>query len=239
MTSISFQNSQNVNIQFPKATITQRIGSFLIDIIIVSSIYLLPLVVLYKLEILLAVWVVIMAIVSLTYNLLCETFLEGQSLGKKVMKIRVASIDGSSVTFSQYLIRWVFRLIDIALLQGTVAVFVILIGGKGQRIGDILAGTIVISEDEKMKSTLFKVPEFPEDYQPVFYQASSLSDQQIKVIKKGLQLNQSTDHLKILFKIVDKLKEQLSIDTEIKNKQFLRQLLNDYYYLTVTANQEY
>ncbi|MBB6460502.1 RDD family protein [Flammeovirga kamogawensis] len=238
MESISFQNSQNVNIQFQKATITQRIGAFLIDLLIISAIFLVPLIVLHKSDTMFVVWAVIMTIVSLTYNLLCEVFLEGQSLGKRVMDIRVASIDGNSVTMSQYGIRWVFRLIDIALLQGSIAVFTILLGGKGQRLGDILAGTIVISEKKNINKKLFKVPEFPEDYEPEFYQASNLSDQQIKVIRKGLTLNYSTDQQIILNKLVDKLKVQLAIDSDMRHKEFLNQLLNDYYFLTITSNQE-
>ncbi|KXX68729.1 RDD family protein [Flammeovirga sp. SJP92] len=238
MSSISFQNSQNVNLQFQKALVTTRIAAFIIDMMLISAIMLLPGMILTYTSQFAIFWVVIMSIPFLFYNLICEIFLEGQSLGKKALKIRVVSMDGNATKLSQYFIRWIFRLIDIALLQGTVAVFTILMKGEGQRLGDILAGTIVISEKRKVDRFTFQIPEFPEDYEPVFVTADTLNDKQLNVIKKTLKLKNTEDHYTVIHQIAEKLKEQLLIESDLQGRDFLKQLVDDYYYLTVQSQKE-
>ena len=43
-----------------------------------------------------------------------------------------------------YLLRWIFSFVDFYILSGAIALVVIAMGGKGQRIGDIVAGTSVV-----------------------------------------------------------------------------------------------
>ncbi|WP_082026457.1 RDD family protein [Flammeovirga sp. OC4] len=239
MSSISFQNSQNVNLQFQKALITTRIAAFLIDILLLSSILLFPFFIftMFDLFIVITIWVSIMSFVILVYNLLCEIFFEGQSLGKRAMKIRVVSMDGESVKLSQFFIRWIFRFVDILLMQGAVAVFTILIRGKGQRLGDILAGTMVISERRKVEAFNFSIPEFAEDYAPMFLHADAINDQQLNVIKKTLKFKGSEEHEEVVHTIANKLKEQLSVESSLEDIDFIEQLLNDYYFLTLQSQK--
>ena len=55
---------------------------------------------------------------ALCYHLLCEIFNRGQSLGKRVMKIRVVKADGSTPGLSAYLLRWLLMPIDGPLVWG-------------------------------------------------------------------------------------------------------------------------
>ena len=48
---------------------------------------------------------VLFGLPPLCYHLLCEVFLNGQSIGKKATRIKVISADGGEPTISQYLIR--------------------------------------------------------------------------------------------------------------------------------------
>src|ERR1700760_3282022 len=58
-------------------------------------------------------WVLVLfGLPPLFYHLLSEITLNGQSVGKKAMGIRVIAADGGHPTISQYLIRWSFRLVD-------------------------------------------------------------------------------------------------------------------------------
>ncbi|OHX64707.1 RDD family protein [Flammeovirga pacifica] len=249
MSSISFQNSQNVNIQFQKANVITRIGAYLIDGLIIGAIgFIYSLLVIYgfdqiDVEIgnltrnILLISGGLIILLFLLYDLLCEVFMEGQSLGKKAMNIRVASIDGSSVRFSQYLIRWVFRLLDITLVNGVVAIIAIIAGGKGQRVGDILAGTLVVTDSNKINVSDFNIPTFEEDYEPIFPQASSLNEKQLHVIKKALKLDFTQEHQAVILKLENKLKEQLNIETTMRHKKFLMQLMNDYYYYTIESTK--
>ncbi|NME72636.1 RDD family protein [Flammeovirga aprica] len=250
MSSISFQNSQNVNLKFQKALITTRIAAWVIDALLLVSIVYFPYVLFDELYSIIDTWVYVAGGVFMIYNLLCEVFFEGQSLGKRVMKIRVVSMDGSAVKFSQYIIRWIFRLIDITLLQGAVAVYTILLKGKGQRLGDILAGTIVISEEREIKQYNFDIPTFLEGYEPTFKNADSINDRQLSVIKKALKLKQedlyhyaypTSEHLqhnKVISMITRKLRRQLHIESDLEDPGFLRQLLDDYYFLTSASHRD-
>ena len=76
---------------------------------------------------------------SLTYFFICES-LWGQTLGKRLVGLRVLMRDGRPATVSAVSARTVFRLIDDTLLGPIV---VLLSGRRRQRIGDLVGGTIV------------------------------------------------------------------------------------------------
>ena len=54
----------------------------------------------------------------LFYTIVSETLLMGQTLGKKLVKIRVVKIDGYRASFLDYFIRWVMRFVDINIFSG-------------------------------------------------------------------------------------------------------------------------
>ncbi len=62
--------------------------------------------------------------------------MEGQTPGKKLMKIRVVKIDGYQAGFGDYMIRWVFRLIDVS-FAGVVGLISMIVSKNNQRLGDI------------------------------------------------------------------------------------------------------
>ena len=64
----------------------------------------------------------------------CKGDLYGKK-GEKVMIIKVISLNGNQATFSQYLIRWMFRIVDIWIIGGIVALIVAATTEKHQRIG--------------------------------------------------------------------------------------------------------
>lgn len=79
------------------------------------------------------------------YPILFETFWAGQTPGKALMRISVVAEDGSPVTFLASVVRNLVRLVDA--LPGVYAVGIVamLASGRSQRLGDLAAGTLVIS----------------------------------------------------------------------------------------------
>lgn len=71
----------------------------------------------------------------------------GQTVGKRVMKIRVASASGGEFTLGQSFIRRLFDVVDMFLF-GLVGILVMSRSDKNQRVGDKVAGTIVILHHE-------------------------------------------------------------------------------------------
>ncbi|MFI7643699.1 RDD family protein [Nonomuraea sp. NPDC049400] len=93
-----------------------------------------------------AVMTVLVALVLVGYPVIFETLTRGRSLGKLALGLRVVGDDGSPERFRQALFRGVAGVMEIWFLFGAPAVISSLVSQRGKRLGDIFAGTIVISE---------------------------------------------------------------------------------------------
>ncbi len=80
------------------------------------------------------------------YFVLFETWMNGQTPGKKYMRIRVVQQEGGGVSFPAVVIRNLLRAVDIVGLYA-VAGITMFLTKKVQRLGDLAAGTVVISEE--------------------------------------------------------------------------------------------
>ena len=81
------------------------------------------------------------------YNVLFEVLWNGQSPGKRALRIRVVDGRGLPVDVSQSLIRNVVRLLDI-LPSGGVGMVAALLDSEHRRLGDRAADTLVVSEEQ-------------------------------------------------------------------------------------------
>ncbi|MFL6143568.1 MAG: RDD family protein [Labedaea sp.] len=81
------------------------------------------------------------------YPVLFETLSRGRTLGKLAFGLRVVRDDGGPIQFRHALVRGLTGLfVDFWVLAGSVAVFVSLASTKGKRVGDYLAGTVVVMD---------------------------------------------------------------------------------------------
>src|SRR5439155_16858825 len=78
------------------------------------------------------------------YSLLGEVYLNGQTVGKRVMGIKVISLNGNQPAFSQYLIRWLFRLVDLWMSSFVLATIMVAATEKHQRLGDLVCRTTLV-----------------------------------------------------------------------------------------------
>jgi uncharacterized RDD family membrane protein YckC len=90
--------------------------------------------------------VIFTVLVLLGYPVIFETATRGRSLGKMAMGLRVVSDDGGPERFRQALFRALAAVVEIWIFFGGPAVICSLLSSKGKRIGDVFAGTVVISE---------------------------------------------------------------------------------------------
>ena len=93
-----------------------------------------------------AIMIIFTVLVFVGYPLVFETTTRGRSVGKIVMGLRVVSDDGGPERFRQALFRSLASVVEIWMLLGSPAVICSMLSPKAQRIGDIFAGTVVISE---------------------------------------------------------------------------------------------
>lgn len=78
----------------------------------------------------------------------CEAFWSGQTVGKKVFRLRAVGDRGEPMTFVQAGIRNVVRIVDFLPYAYGVGLVVLFINGKGKRLGDLAAGTIVVKDSD-------------------------------------------------------------------------------------------
>lgn len=87
-----------------------------------------------------------MVLVVVGYPTAFETLTRGRSLGKLVMGLRVVGTDGSPEQFRQALARGLCAAVEIWAVWGVVALISSMINRDGRRIGDFVAGTLVVEE---------------------------------------------------------------------------------------------
>ena len=93
-----------------------------------------------------AVLLIFMVLVLVGYPVVFETASRGRSLGKMALGLRVVSDDGGPERLRQAVFRALSSVIEIWMLTGGPAVICSMISPRGKRIGDVFAGTMVISE---------------------------------------------------------------------------------------------
>jgi uncharacterized RDD family membrane protein YckC len=83
-------------------------------------------------------------IVSIGYGILTEWYWQGQTLGKRLLRLRVMDEQGLRLQFSQIVIRNLLRFIDSLPALYLVGGLVCLFNKRAQRLGDFAANTIVV-----------------------------------------------------------------------------------------------
>lgn len=86
----------------------------------------------------------------------CEAFWSGQTVGKKIFRLRAVGDRGEPMTFMQAGIRNVVRIVDFLPYAYGVGLVTLFVNGRGKRLGDLAAGTIVVKDSDYLP--LWKVP---------------------------------------------------------------------------------
>ncbi|MCF8365002.1 MAG: RDD family protein [Bacteroidales bacterium] len=242
MKQVEVSTAQNVTIQYPLASIGDRIFAFFIDLFIVLfTIGILRLLIMFIFgihdqEILLTS--VLILIPGLFYHLFMEAFGGGRSFGKKFLAIKPIKQNSEQMTFSDCLMRWVFRLPDILLSMGSMAVIMITSSSKSQRLGDFLAETVVIKTIDVNKPRLdqiLKINERQDSFVPTYPQVRQLADKDILLIKEVISRhnkfnNEST--LLALTSVVEKAESHLRVKSPKNKIGFLKDIVRDYVFMT-------
>lgn len=203
-------------------------------------------------------WALLLWVPIMVYHFVFEITMNGRSIGKRVMGLRVVDENGGKASISQFAIRWLLRVSDLWMLilliiffqtaydPDATRIFILIIGlgflitdvvlvvssKKGQRIGDILAHTILIRTNTKsnIEETVFQ--EVADNYVPSFPQIMRLSDKDINAIKSILENARKRADYNMAANAADKIKSHLQINDSRSPFDFLDVLLKDYNYLS-------
>lgn len=234
MQTIQVRTTQNVFIHYPIASVGDRILAYLLDQIIKIIYALGAAMLLYNVDVENEwIWVSIIGIQWLLYSVLFEIFMNGQTPGKRALTIKVIRLNGTPATIGDYILRWIFALIDFGIFTGAIAVILIAAGGKGQRLGDLVAGTSVVKLTEQKEITANEIF-VPADvgYEPTFNQAIQLSEKDIEIIQRALEVNRDHGNKAPMLTVAEKIKTQLGIQTDLPPVKFLYVLIKDFNHLT-------
>lgn len=234
MDRVKVTTTQNVYIDYEAAGVGDRTIAAIFDSMILFS-YIIFMFMLLRDFLSTAVTTIIL-LPYLLYYLLSEILLNGQTIGKKLRGIKVTRLDGTEPRLGDYVIRWLFRLVEIDMCMGLIALLTLIFRGKGQRLGDMAAGTTVvkISRQTGLDQTFYT--ELDTEYQPVFKQVSQLPDQDIALAKEVLDTikgertpTRGTIALGEKMKIT--LERKMDTTSTLPPREFLETVIKDFNWL--------
>jgi uncharacterized RDD family membrane protein YckC len=236
MQGLSIETAQNVVVRHEVASLGDRIVAYLIDTLVLAAWVFLWAILAFSFlrsgpdELVSVVLFVVIMFPLLFYHLVCEISMDGQSIGKRVRRIRVARLDGAQPTLGQYLLRWVLRPIDSFYWIGLV---VILINGRGQRLGDIAAGTSVVSLKQRLRLQDTMLAEVKDDHVVRFPETVRLNDRQATMILEALRKARTPGGITLIEELADKVRNVIgNPGTGMGSLEFLGTVLRDYVHLT-------
>lgn len=243
METVKVNTSQHVDIDYPVAGLGERVAARLIDFGLFLVVFFVFLILFSLMGILnsgglvISIMLIIYGAGFVFYDLLCETLMNGQSIGKRLMKIKVISLDGSQATLGQYFIRWIFRIVDFTLTQWLGALICVAVTENKQRIGDIVAGTTLIKTVPRTQFQHIAFHPVVEDYEPVFSNVSAMTDRDIELIHEVLGTYQKTFNHDLIYQMAARVAHHLSVQipVEMNELDFLQTVIKDYNQITSKA----
>ncbi|MTH14084.1 RDD family protein [Flavobacterium sp. LC2016-01] len=246
MSELSINTTQNVKINFIAASIGERLGAYFIDASVkIAYILVVWFVFFYWLKVGVLMdgldsWsaralMSLFAIPLMFYSLTLESIFEGQSIGKILLKIKVVKIDGYQAGFGDYLIRWFFGIIDffIPIIYGLVALITVISSKKAQRLGDMAAGTAVITLKNNINISHTILEDIGTSYVPTYPLVIKLSDNDMRIIKETFNKAADKNDYEIISKLVAKIESVTGIKNQSgNNSDFIRVVLKDYNFYT-------
>ena len=256
MLSVKLDTGFNIEVEFPVCPFHKRLMAWIIDLFvcwfyvkIMATFFDLPSFFIFVSD--MQAKGILVGLPVLFYHLVCEMTMNGQSVGKMAMGIKVITVDGGQPGVGQYLIRWIFRLVDFPLLVvGAVitnelpwwmfplvfaGLFCVIFTKRSQRIGDLVAGTMLIDLRNRTswQDTVFT--ELDASYTPRYPQVMQLSDRDINTLKSIIETVKKRRDYDLSLKIAERIKSKLKMESEEDSFDFLQTLLKDYNYYSTRA----
>lgn len=261
MSEIKIPTNLNIDLEFVAAPFHKRFLAWLVDVVI----FIIYIVIIAKIIDSLNLknstdasndqWIFSLLMLPIGfYPLILEYTMNGQTIGKKLLHLRVINETGGNATISQYLLRWLLRVADFIMIimiliiitfQYQYAFFMLFtfllaatdilcmaITKKGQRLGDIAAGTILISTKTKhiLNETVFM--EVEDNYTVLYPQVMKLSDKDLNTVRNIYNILTKKNDYQLAQNTAMKIINVLNIKTNQEPVDFLETLLKDYNFLS-------
>ncbi|MEL6438239.1 MAG: RDD family protein [Cyanobacteria bacterium J06621_8] len=246
---INLQTPESVELEFTLAGIGNRSLALIIDYIIVWFTILLVLILAVFLNFQLDslsqwIWAIqslIVFAINVGYFVILETLWKGQTPGKKCAKIKVIRDNGKPARLPQTILRALLRPIDISFFF--IGVFLIIFLPQEKRLGDLVAGTIVVQEEHGNQLSKLNISDAAENLAVqlrIEAEIANLLPEHFATIRDFLQRRQNmlleAQH-QLSRKLAEQVKEIILIDNVpdgYSNGQFLEAI-----YLAYQQDNQY
>ena len=146
-------SSQGIRIHQEPASFAARLAAFSIDFMLMGIAWLFLLLMLKEGAfegINEALVITLVILIPYLYPLISETVASGQTIGKRLLHIRVVDLEGGGPKISAFILRWLILPLDVFGSAGIGSLCVFFTKHQ-QRLGDLVAGTWVVRTQEYEK----------------------------------------------------------------------------------------
>ena len=224
---VILETPESVELEFSLAGIGNRVHALLIDYVIWSSlVFLCQITLVYLIfnylgqydslsQFLLAIQLLVVFVIQVGYFVFFETIWQGQTPGKRRAKIRVIQDDGRPVQLQQATIRSLLRPIDDLLFLG---MFFIIFSKQEKRIGDFVAGTLVVQEERPNARTKLSISTESQTLAkqlPEVTNLSALLPEDFAIIRDYLQRRKgmiTTARKEVALRLASQIKEIIALE---------------------------
>lgn len=241
MQSIEINTTQNVRISYEVAHLGDRIFAFIIDFLVILAVFIVTAI---FSGIAMSGNNILFFLVSLPffifYNLVAEITMNGRTIGKRSMNLKVVKTNGKEPKNMDFFLRWVFRMIDIYFSLGTIAVIFIATSKNGQRLGDLISDTTLIRIKPGSHITFDDIlrNQGNAEVEITYPWAKNLTDKEVLVIQEVLRKSKkykNEAHNQVLDDVIANVRRRLQLDDQeviTSKEQFLKTTIRDYIALT-------
>lgn len=178
MKKIKITTPENIEVEYNLADMGSRTAATIIDMLIQNAIMLvlaIPLLIIFSLfqplwnkyyGWFIGIALIVYVIISYGYFIVSEIKMNGRTIGKKLLKIRVIRNNGEPITIKHSVIRNLFKILIDLFGIGIVSIF---FSKENKRLGDLAASTVVVSElNQTEPITIESLENIKEDFSYYF-----------------------------------------------------------------------
>ncbi len=243
MKTADIQTPQQVVIRYELATLRERASAFVLDQVLLWFSLLMAAGFLGLVGALDSPYLRFFAIGSLIlllygFGLICEIVWDGQTVGKRIVGLKVIKLTGVEAKTGDYAVRWAFRLLDIWASLGALGSLMISTTPNAQRIGDLLADTIVVRlrprQHIELSQLLRMHTESPSS--AVYARAGRFSEEDMVLVMDLLDRVRSCPNVanhQLLRDLCERMSQEMSLPAPPADpERFARQVIRDYVLIT-------